>query len=106
MCSYENLVRFINDNNLEEYKITLFNDKLELSFDQERSIILHCIEENKIDFFKEFIESKKESVFYFDVSVVMTNIIKKDLYNFIEILIKTIKFTYYIIIIITSHSVI
>lgn len=96
MCCYENLVRFINDNNLEEYKITLFNDKLELSFDQERSIILHCIEENKIDFFKEFIESKKESVFYFDVSVVTTNIIKKDLYNFIEILIKNIKFTYYI----------
>lgn len=94
MSIQDALILSLNENNFNEFKRLLLDKTININSSQETSILLKCILQNKILYFKEYINTKTSDIFYANFDKILQEIIKYDCYEFINLLyeIKNIHF--------------
>jgi len=96
MSILDTLFLTISSNNIDGYRSILNGKEITLSSSNETSILISCIENNNKLFFDEFIDFKKDNIYYFHFKDVISKIIELNKIEFMKIIlnIKNIHFYY------------
>ena len=96
MNIHKNILNKICENKFDDFESLLNNKDLNLCKKSETNILMECINHDRLKFFENMINFKKNHIYYFNFSIVLKNIIQKEYYNYIKIILNIKNINFYL----------